>query len=73
MTFWAVTLASTHFDFEAYGLTEREALAAFARLIRRHGEQYGASKSWMDGVIAEAVAVERRTGCGYRDHEEVRA
>lgn len=70
-TFWRACFDSRHFSFEAYGLTEGEALTALRRTLADHAKQYHVTTDdWFhdDDLFAYEITI----GSGLRDRSPIR-
>jgi hypothetical protein len=70
MTLYHATLETTNFFFDAYGVTQAEALKAMEDGWREHRRQTGASDKWVD-VLDSVQVREVRTGSAWRDRERL--
>lgn len=73
MNIYRCRLDSRNFSFEAFGATKEEALTAFARGLRVHANQYGATQEWVDESIMQAEPERIAIGKCYRDGEALPA
>lgn len=65
---WRASLTSERFDFEGFGATEGEAVAAMESALACHARQCGLSPDWWrEGYDSDVRAIQ--LGAGYRDGE----
>lgn len=62
---------SRNFTFEAYGETEKVAIASMKVGLRNHAKQYGIELDWFEPYIGDIYTVEFALGSCYRDSEKI--
>lgn len=60
---------STHFSFEAYGETEKVAIASLKLGLTNHAKQYGIESDWWHECEGDIYTVEIHCGSCYRDND----
>jgi hypothetical protein len=69
---YKATFQSTHFTFEAYGETEKVALASIKVGLSRHGAEYGIEPDWWHECEGDIYTFEITLGSCYRDNEQIK-
>ena len=68
-TIYRATYESSHFEFEAYGLTSSEALKALKAGLEKHTEQYDLERGWYSKDDLNIYTFE--LGVPYRDTDVI--
>lgn len=62
---------SSRFSFEAYGETEKVAIASLKLGLVRHAKQYGIEPDWWVKYEGDINTIEIECGSCYRDYEKI--
>jgi hypothetical protein len=62
---------STHFSFEAYGETEKVAIASLKLGLTNHAKQYQIEPDWWHECEGDIYTVEISLGSCYRDNDKI--
>lgn len=68
---YKATFESFRFSFEAYGETEKVAIASLKLGLNRHAKQYGIESDWWHEYQGDINTMEIECGSCYRDYDKI--